>query len=210
MPELMKLFKKKWSQIGYIHNTNTVKSMYVWLFVVPILVKALSEIPLELRFFVAGQVIPIRMELPFSFFCFYLSAFFFVLSNLIFQSKCPQLIKDHSSWRSFAEHGKGIEHLYDYANGLAVTEEEKNKAWTVERSDMPGGIMQDQFWRFHELGELQAPQYRVAAMVLTYLAFALMAWVILQNLFTVAKYAFLHQSTNLSALSCFGALTGTC
>ncbi len=70
--------------------------------------------------------------------------------------------------------------------------------------------MQDQFWRFHELGELQAPKYRVAAIVLTYLAFALMAWVILQNLFTVAKYAFLHQSTNLSALSCFGALTGTC
>lgn len=170
--------------------------MYMWLFIVPILVKALSEVPSDVEFLIAGQAIPIKMELPFSFFCFYLSAFFFVLSNLIFQSKCPQLIKDHSSWRSFAEHGKGKEHLSAYVDGLEVSEELKEAAWNATFTAKPGGILQDQFWKFHDLGEWQTPRFRVVAVGFTYLAFVFMAWVILQNLYAVSKYAFLHQVIN--------------
>lgn len=188
----LKILKRKWSQISHIHNNDAVKSLYMWLFIVPILVKALSEVPSDVNFLVAGQIIPIKMELPFSFFCFYLSAFFFVLSNLLFQTKCPQLIKDHSSWRSFAEHGKGKEHLSDYVDGLDVSEELKEAGWDAEFTNKPGGRLQDQFWRFHNLGEWQTPKSRAMAIGFTYLAFILMAWVIIQNLLAVAKYALLH------------------
>ncbi|AUY37010.1 hypothetical protein [Pseudomonas sp. PONIH3] len=189
----MKLLDKKWSQISHIHNTQIVKSIYIWLFIVPILVKALSEVPLDLNFQIAGQAIPIKMELPFSFFCFYLSAFFFVLSNLIFNFRCPQLVKDHSSWRSYAEHGKGMEHLSNYVDNLDVSAQAKDEAWQVEPTRSPGGLLQDQFWAFHNLGEWQTPKSRKMAVGLTYLAFVFMAWVIIQNLLTVSKYAFLHQ-----------------
>ncbi|UII69090.1 hypothetical protein LVW35_15460 [Pseudomonas sp. HN11] len=192
----MKIFNRKWSQISHIHNTGAVKSLYVWLFIVPILAKALSEVPAEVNFLIAGQPIPIKMELPFSFFCFYLSAFFFVLSNLIFQFKCPQLIKDHSSWRSFAEHGKGKEHLSDYVDGLDVSKEHKEVAWHTPLTHKPGGLLQDQFWKFHDLGEWQTPVFRGVAVGLTYLAFIFMAWVIVQNLLTVVNYAFVHQTGN--------------
>lgn len=188
------MLKTKWSQISHIHGTNVVKSVVIWLFIVPILVKALGEIPPVLSFSVAGQQIPIRMELPFSFFCFYLSAFLFFVSNIIYQTRCPQLIKDHSSWRSFAEHGKGNEHLADYVDGLKVPELAKDEAWGTNDTGRPGGILQDQFWEFHHLGELQTPKSRVTAIGLTYLAFVFMGWVILQNLFEVAKYALLHQA----------------
>lgn len=189
----MKFVNRKWSQISQIHSTEVVKSMYVWLFIVPILVKALSEVPSDINFLIAGQEIPIKMELPFSFFCFYLSAFFFVISNLIFHAKCPQLIKDHSSWRSFAEHGKGTEHLSDYVDGLDVSEELKESAWNAPYTGKPGGHLQDQFWKFHNLGEWQTPKSRKMAICFTYLAFFFMVWVIIQNLLAVSKYAFLHQ-----------------
>lgn len=188
----MRLLDQKWSNISNIHGTSIVKSVYAWLFIVPVLVKALSEVPPVVNFLIAGQTIPIRMELPFSFLCFYLSAFSFVLSNIIYQLKCPQLIKDHSSWRSFAEHGKSIEHLENYVDGLKISLEEKESAWHTGLSNSPGGQMQDQFWAFHNLGEQQTPWFRKVAVAFTYLAFALMAWVILQNLHVVVSYTFAH------------------
>jgi len=186
------MLDQKWNNIGKIHGTSIVKSVYVWLFIVPVLVKALSEVPPVVNFFVAGQTIPIRMELPFSFLCFYLSAFFFVLSNIIYQLKCPQLIKDHSSWRSFAEQGKSMEHLEHYVDGLRITPEEKERAWHVKSSNSPGSPMQDQFWAFHNMGERQTPWFRKVAVVFTCLAFSLMAWVILQNLYVVISYTFVY------------------
>lgn len=188
----MKFFDQTWSNISNIHGTSIVKSIYAWLFIVPVLVKALSEVPTDVSFIIAGQTIPIKMELPFSFLCFYLSAFFFVLSNIIYQLICPQLIKDHSSWRSFAEHGKGMAHLEKYVSGLKISADIKESAWAVMPTNRPGGQMQDQFWAFHDLGEKQTPWFRKAAVGFTYLAFALMAVVILQNLHVVVSYTFVH------------------
>ncbi|PYC39067.1 hypothetical protein DMX05_16995 [Pseudomonas soli] len=86
-----------------------------------------------------------------------------------------------------------MEHLSNYVDNLDVSAQAKDEAWQVEPTRSPGGLLQDQFWAFHNLGEWQTPKSRKMAVGLTYLAFVFMAWVIIQNLLTVSKYAFLHQ-----------------
>lgn len=180
----------RWSRIKRVQQLQVVRSMYIWLFVVPILVKSLSEINDKLTLHAFGETFPVYTTLPFSFWIFYFSAFLFVLSNVIYQLRCPQLIQDHDSWRSFAEHGKGEEHLQDYVRKIKIDKDDYDKAWEVATTGSPGGALQDQFWEFFKLSEKEGRAWRYCAHIFNILAFIAIAIVVLQNLYTVIKHAF--------------------
>lgn len=108
----------KWSTLRGVENLRVVKSMYVWLFVVPIAAKTTSRLNESYILSLFDAKFEITFQLPFSWEIFYFSALAFVLGNLTFLARCPGLLKDHDSYTSFHADGKGEIQLSLYAAEL--------------------------------------------------------------------------------------------
>ena len=87
-----------WTQIRALHQLGVVRQMYLWMVVVPILVRFLSQIPDVANVVVFGQSLTLELSLPFSWKLFYFAAICFVASNIIYHSACPRLVKDHPTY----------------------------------------------------------------------------------------------------------------
>ena len=61
-----------WNDLRKMGNAKFVSSMYIWIFIVPLIAKAFQYIEDDvLNFVVFEQVIPINTNLPFSWTMFY-------------------------------------------------------------------------------------------------------------------------------------------
>lgn len=89
-----------WLQISSIGNSKLVKSMMIWLFVTPVLAKALHPInSISFDFLMKGESLDI--SLPFSWEIFFLCALVFTIANIIYICKCPALIKNYKNYSDF-------------------------------------------------------------------------------------------------------------
>lgn len=84
-------------------NSSVLKTSRLWLIVVPLAVKALAASPNPIL--IPSLGISLSLDLPFSWKAFYFASVLFAIAGLIFDWKCPTLIKNYKGYQDFhAEH----------------------------------------------------------------------------------------------------------
>lgn len=92
-----------WNFLSLIGNNKVTKSSYYWIFFVPVIAK------LIMKFEDVYQI-----ELPFSWKIFFYSSLFFGLATILYEWKCPSLIKKFSDWGEFNKSGMTQNQLIIY------------------------------------------------------------------------------------------------
>ncbi len=100
-----------WSQLKWLGNSKTIKSSYIWLFLVPILSKLFSSLNsiIEIKLFDATW--SLNMALPFNLKMFYFSAVSFAIASIIYKIWCPAGIDKYETFEEYKEKGKSLESL---------------------------------------------------------------------------------------------------
>lgn len=80
--ERAKKIEFNWSQLNQIKDVKIISSMYVWIFIVPILAKVLSLVSDIATVTVFNYTFEVNIGLPFSWRSFYFSALFFLWQQL--------------------------------------------------------------------------------------------------------------------------------
>ncbi|MEM7611098.1 MAG: hypothetical protein AAF270_05435 [Pseudomonadota bacterium] len=188
-----------WSTLKRVETIRLVQSMYIWLFLVPILVKFTNRIEDLISVTIFDYSFEIATGVPFSWQLFYFSAVGFVLGNLLVLIFCPRVIAENESYSSFVDQKKGRAHLYHYFNDIgdsgakfsvlwdsdslrSLPEEEKIRATEERKASV--------FWTIFNDAEVVRRHARVAAASFYAVAFGLIAFVLIQNLFFVLEQIF--------------------
>ena len=177
-----------WSSLAKVQNTNTVKSMYIWLIVVPIIAKALLQVEEAANVTVFDYSFTIELCLPFSWKVFYFAALCFSISNFIYFVRCYSIIKDHHSFSHFHEEGKGDHQLYDYAKELERKITINNPL--IEKLGLGNLSSQEEFWLVFETANMGRVSERKVCAFLCMVGFLLIGIMLFQNLFTVIRMLF--------------------
>ena len=188
-----------WSFLRGIQSYKIVKSTYIWLFILPIITKAFSQIEDTLRMDFYGQNIVLDLELPFAWIMLFYSALLFTIGNLIFLIACPAIIKENRSLADFKTTMKTPTHLLSY-----MTESQKGE-WEEEK-DMFGmgvgrlvgeGIPRDsiarkkadmldaQFWHIYNQQNICRLPVRITVLTIYVVAAYCFSSVLYQNVYYV-------------------------
>jgi hypothetical protein len=100
-----------WILVNSLGKLKFSKNSYYYLVIVPIIVKLLEKIenPLTLQF--GGSIVPINLELPFSWYFFYFGAVLIAIASVLYEIFCPELIKNYRNYGEFLESGQSDEYL---------------------------------------------------------------------------------------------------
>ena len=180
-----------WQDLRQIQRSKFISSMYVWIFVVPVLAKLLFKIEEHLAFDLFGQKIELVLSLPFSWKLFFYCALSFSIANSIVLLACPRIIKDHLSFSGFIGDGKNHEHLKDYAKDIADTYFPlMNDQPSVHAEDrlMHSEHIRDEFWRIYNKGNLSRSVLRISTLLFYVIGIGLFLWVLGTNIYWVTKY----------------------
>ena len=109
-----------WENLYKLKSVKTVSSMYIWLFLVPLLVKATNGIQGNHTLNIFGSDFQIDFDLPFSWYFFYFSALFFVIGNILVTLFCPQIVKDALDSRVFQYNSKDSFKVVEYGVELGL------------------------------------------------------------------------------------------
>lgn len=88
-----------WIQLQTFGNSSVLKSSRLWLILVPLAVKALEASPNPLVIPSIG--VSLNLDLPFSWKIFYFSSVAFAVAGLIFDWRCPPLVKDYDGFPAY-------------------------------------------------------------------------------------------------------------
>ncbi|MGI2947359.1 hypothetical protein [Vibrio diabolicus] len=199
-----------WCDLKKIGDTKFVNSMYVWIFVVPLLVKAFEYVEDEkLVFQIFQQPVPISTTLPFSWAMFYFSALCLALGNLVYLIKCPKIIKEHPTYHSYLNEGKKLKQLVQYCEEISFDwrklagniENKRQQIFRAKRDPLNlASNTTDQyqeidaedpihyFWPIHESADTKFTPYRYVCLCLFSVGFALFGIVSIQNFMAVIGF----------------------
>lgn len=208
-----------WSRLKSIADIRFVKSMYIWIFIVPVLATALSKVENLVNVTIFGYSFELVTQLPFSWTAFFFSAFLFVIANAIYFYHCPNVIKEHSDYSDFKAHGKTKYHLLSYSMELDYSWDEilgtleGNEAAMQELMPLHQEKSEDSsnrnvYWAIQEKADKHKPKARRMASWCYIIAGLLLALVLAQNFLTVAEHGInsvLHnKSLSTDAQKCDG------
>ncbi|WP_166109747.1 hypothetical protein [Pseudoalteromonas sp. Z9A5] len=94
-----------WSLIRGVGNSSLVKSNYFWLFLLPFIYKNLDLLQSAFGF---------ELKFSFSINRLFYASLFFALGTIIYQFRCPKIIKEYSSYDDFRSDMKNTQHIVDY------------------------------------------------------------------------------------------------
>ncbi|EJG0412268.1 hypothetical protein C4D16_RS17500 [Vibrio parahaemolyticus] len=199
-----------WCDLKKIGDTKFVTSMYVWIFVVPLLVKAFEYVEDDkLVFHIFQQPLSISTSLPFSWAMFYFSALCLALGNLVYLMKCPKIIKEHPTYQSYLNEGKKLKQLEQYCEDIsfnwgALANEIESKRLQISNAkrdiyrvvnnqaehykDIDVEDPVHYFWPIHEFADVKFVLYRYICLLLFSVGFVLFGVVTTQNLLTVISF----------------------
>ena len=98
----------KWSLIRSLGNSKLVKSSFVWLLIVPIAARLLSNIDEVINLTIFDSQVNLTTSLPFSWQLLFLAACFFTIANIIYNTFCPEIFREYKNYHEFKEHGKTL------------------------------------------------------------------------------------------------------
>lgn len=188
-----------WSALGRLHSIAAVRTMYVWVFVVPIAAKLLEHVSGTVTLNVSATPIKLHLGLPFSWVAFYLSAVSFAIAELIYLLRCPRVVRDQATYTQFRDAGKGVEQLDKYIyevglnwEGLRLLLERQDDYFAqeaeAENPPQPDGLLRKRFWATYYHGERERPISRLTCTMLYLSGASLVAYVAAQNLRYVVEY----------------------
>ncbi len=191
MKKLLSKLNIGWKELRQIQRSKFISSMYIWIFVVPVVAKLLFKIEEHLEFDLFGQKIELVLSLPFSWKVFFYSALSFSIANSIVLLSCPRIIKDHLSFSGFIGDGKNHEHLNDYGKDIADTYFPLlNDQPSVDERDrlMHSEHIRDEFWRIYNKGNLARSVRRISTLLFFVVGIGLFLLVLGTNIYWVTKY----------------------
>lgn len=106
------MFNWDWLSLSSFSKSKLVKSMVYWLFITPIVAKALSSIN-QIDLSSVGFDGSINITLPFSWTLFFFSALFFSIGNFLYTLKCPELIRDYSDFNDYISKQNSTHYLIE-------------------------------------------------------------------------------------------------
>lgn len=181
-----------WRSLHNYQQTKLIKSMYIWLIIVPLTVKVFSKFGDTLIVKFNDKLYTIVLELPFSWEWFFYAAIVFTAANIIVIWKCPTLIKENRNYADFQAQGKNYQYIRVY--GLCEGKESKPveelvKEWSPEtRSGIVASLTEEYYWQLEfQLRPVRLP-YRIAAAIGYTIGVVLIAVVLYQNISTTIKY----------------------
>lgn len=95
----------KWTTINALGQSRIVRSNYIWIFLIPILVKNIQNI---------NYILGVEVQIPFSISKLFYASLFFAIGTLIYQLRCPSMIKENNNLTDFKNEGKNSQHVVDY------------------------------------------------------------------------------------------------
>lgn len=177
-----------WDTLNAIRETKFIRSMSVWIFVVPVVAKVFQKVEEAVRLDVFGQEFELCLSLPFSWHVFFWCAVSFGFSNLIVILWAPKIIKENKDFSSFRVAGKNENHLAVYANevGSQIKPFEFSRTHSPEEEGHYQDYLRGQFWQLYDhanMGRFFARcfcgfGYLVGVLLLGYLLLSNICWVI--------------------------------
>ena len=112
-----------WEPLSKWPKFKIINSMYLWLFIVPVLAKFMAEVDEKVILIIFEQKITLNLTLPFNLVAFYLAAVSFVLGNICIVLFFPRIFKENKGFGGFLAQGKQYGHLVDYLRDSTKSKE---------------------------------------------------------------------------------------
>lgn len=184
----------KWSKLKKVQDLKLIRSMYIWLLIVPLFAKIFQHVNDVARLTIFEYQFQISFSLPFTWELFYFSAVSLVIGNVIYYFRCPGIINDHSNFYDFKESGKSLSQLDGYATEINNKIDESSRSVatlkTQNRSEADKDLLQDEYWRVSDAADIFAKRSRFAVSAFYALGFILIAGVVIENSVWVLKLVF--------------------
>ena len=188
-----------WSHLKKLNSARPINTMYVWIFLVPIFAKLLESVGGEAELTIFNHTLLVNLQLPFSWVAFYFSALSFAMANLIFQLRCPRVVKEQNDYFEFRHSNRGVEHLDGYMpdiemnwEGLRQLLEEQDRYFSdVAEALNPKSSdhhLRKRFWAVYAHGNSARQPWARAAAALYLLGGVLITVVLGQNAIFVVGY----------------------
>ena len=192
---IYKLWNLDWQALRGVQKSKFINSMYIWVFIVPVVAKLLYKVNKQLEFKFFGQSIVIEFSLPFSWKTFFFCALCFGLANVILVLFCPKIINDHLSYAGFRGDGKGEEHLSKYSSDIGMTYD-----YYVKLTEGIKGLVEKEFeedyptreehlqlyfWSIYNASNLYHQNWRRICILFYALGMILFGWVLVLNIIWV-------------------------
>jgi hypothetical protein len=103
-----------------IGESKLLSSAYIWVLLVPIVLRIRDQLPLVITVPVLGEVHPHSFSLPFRIYLFYFSAVFAAIASALYAVCCPRIVKLFTSASDFTSQGRGEIQLMDFFRNLIV------------------------------------------------------------------------------------------
>ena len=187
-----------WTALAKMQRFKIVKTMYIWLFIVPVAARMLEKVGDVARVTIWDYSFELQIGLPFSWKMFYLSSVCFVLANLISHFRCYKLIRDHVNYSDFIQAGKGMGQLEEYANEYNVSHEFRREflpSVVRERLSMNEFSTKEEkikfnYWNLVKCMDSHRENWRLCCFLLYLAGFVLLSVVFFQNFQYVAMVLF--------------------
>lgn len=195
-----------WDTIKGFGATKALKTSYVFLFLVPVVARALQSAPDTVHIPFSSKEIPIALELPFSWTVLFFSACLASLGNIIYAMMCPKLVKEFADYPEYRESQRDGSHLRETVHMLALTArkgslQEQIQAvsdlyqpapvdlYSVEQAiEGPRQLAAKEFYFVRDSANLAKPLIRLAASLAYFGAFLCLAIIAIQNVYYVVSY----------------------
>jgi hypothetical protein len=177
-----------WSQLDKIRKIKIISSMYIWVFIVPIAAKILSMTSDMATITIFEYTFDVNLALPFSWKMFYFSALFFALATLIYQIRCPRLVKEYPTYSDFDVEGKPEWHLRPYAEDIGLSFDQYKEDHEESMYENDGSVSQGKdftqsvFWHLHWKADQERKPMLYCCLAAYVAGFILISLVFFQNL----------------------------
>jgi len=124
-----------WYRIKFLPDNRFVKYIVIWLFILPPISETLKAI------------------VPFSWHLLFLAALCFTIANAIYMLRCPNIIKDHISFKGFIGDKKTYLHLKEYQEEIKDDEDIKSSNDNKNNDN----LLKNDFWQIHQKAKAFRP-----------------------------------------------------
>lgn len=101
-----------WEWVRGFGNSRLMQTSYIWLFVLPVTAKTFSEIDNSVQINIFEADLPLSTVLPFTWQLVFLTALSLTIANLIYMTRCPQILRLYESHDQFRKKGQTLQQVH--------------------------------------------------------------------------------------------------
>lgn len=193
-----------WSSLAAIGNSKAAQSSYIWLIIVPLAANLMLSVNPRLKFNVFGEYIELTLALPFSWILLYFAALLFSGGTLVYNIRCPRIVRHYRTAREFEEARNGPLQLEEHAEEVNFGERESGYSFSSafalsqrgQVSNRTMGEAQDfmasEFWSIRNFADSVRTPSRMTCALCYALGLILLTIILFQNLVYVVKMAIIY------------------